>query len=872
MKLPPRWADRFLEWYCKPELLDDLQGDLHERFHTRLKSRGALYARILFIIEVLSFFRPYTLRRSSRRNHQTLILPSLRFSIRYLTRQKFFTTLHIIGLTLGTGVAIVILLFIRYELSFDTWTSKADKTYRINSTLKESNNEFNLYATPRPLAGVVRTNVPGVEHVAMVFPQFRSTVAITGEKVFGQEHIAIAEPAFLDIFEIEIVRGDKQALHRPYQALISQSTAKKFFGDQDAIGNVFRYRGKFDIKVAGVFRDLPGNTSLPVSVLISYVDDTDFLRNGDTWFFGGTEWTTLYAMTFIVSDPRANPATIQSALDVIADEHINSGKKDSDPKCSLSMQSLAEIHLDSARFGGGPWVRAIDSKWLFIFAGIGVAVLFLACANFVNLSTAQAIVRSREAGIRKTIGAGRYQLIIQFLTEPVLLIFVSGALAIVVAFSITGQINLAFNKHIEFSTLTSPASMLVIFGSLVFTGLAAGVYPAWLISRVNPVASLKVEANGKGSVTISWLRKTLVIFQFAISATLMTVVFVIARQAEFLYSTDLGFRKDAILSINIPDRARMQSFLANVKMIPGVAEASLSRTAPLSNDHWWNTMGKTGAVEESTACVIYGDEHFFKLYDLQLLSGRVPTSPDRDGEVHQVVVNEKLLRVLDLGSPGQAIGRRFSWAGTAEVVGVVADFHSEPLHYGIVPAMIVQDPEVYSHASILLEDMENKAAFDKIESVWKKEFPSEPYEPRIVSDEIKSYYKSESTGYIIFMIFAGVAVLISCLGLLGLCVFATVRRTKEISIRKVLGASVDSILVLLSGQFMKVIAIACLAALPIAWFTIDFVLGFYAYHIDLTWDLLVLPMVSLILIAFITTLTQTIRAAVGDPVKNLRNE
>lgn len=866
MKLPPRWADKFLEWYCSPELIEDLQGDLHERFHARVKHRGVSYARVLFVIDVLMFFRPYTLRRSNR-NSQTMILPNIRFTIRYLARQKFFTSLHIIGLTLGTSVAIVVLLFVRYELSFDMSTSKSERTYRVNSTWNDPSNEFHMYATPRPLAGAIRSNVPGVDQVAMMLPQFRSTIAITPEEVFSQDHIAIVEPAFLDIFEIQVIDGDKRALNYPYQAVISQSTARKFFGDGDPIGEVFRYRGKYDIKVGGVYRDLPGNTSLPASILMSYVDDPDFLSNGDTWYFGGAEWTTLNAITFIVSDPQAPPSTIESSLEVIGKKYINTRKED-EIRSSFSLQPLSEIHLDASRFGGGPWVRAIDSKWLIIFAGIGVAVLFLACANFVNLSTAQAIVRSKEAGIRKTIGAGRNQLILQFLTEPILLILISGILAIVVAFSITDVINVSFNKHIDFSTLLSPSSISVVFIALLLTGLAAGLYPSWLISRVNPISSIKVEASG---VSISWLRKTLVVFQFAISATLMTVVFVIARQAEFLNNKDLGFRKDGIVRVNLPDKDRMKSFIEKTTMIPGVTEASLSRTAPLSNDHWWNTMGKIGSDEVNTVCVIYGDENFLKLYGLKLISGRVPGSV-QSTEIHQVVVNEELLRVLELGSPEQAIGQRFSWSGIAEVVGVVADFNSEPLHYGISPAMIVQDPEVYSQANLRIEDMNNQSVFDKIESLWKKEFPSEPYQPRIVSDEINGYYKTESSTYVIFLLFAGIAVLISCLGLLGLCVFATVRRTREISIRKVMGATVENILVLLSSQFLKVVAVACVIALPIAWYSIDFALGSYAYRIDVTWELLLLPMALLIAVAFITTLTQTIRASIANPVKNLRSE
>lgn len=778
----------------------------------------------------------------------------LHFSVRYLTRHKFFTSLHVFGLTLGISIALVIFLFIRYELSFDP----IERTYRVNSTWLQSNKEFDIYATPIPLAEVLRREVPGVEKVAIALPQYKSTVAITPEKVFAQEHILVAEPGFLDIFNVEIIRGDKHALTRPFEALISQSTAEKFFGNEDPIGRSFRYRSKYDIKVAGVFRDLPGNTSMPASMLLSYTDDSEFSA-GDTWYFGGGEWVKLNAITYVVCD---DPSFVETRLIDIASRYISRSSPEDKVTATLSLQPVSDIHLDAARFGGGPWVKAIDSKWLAIFGVIGFAVLFLAVINFINLSTAQAIVRTREAGIRKTTGAGRTELLLQFLMEPLVLVFVSGVLAVSIAAFITTNINQLLGKHIQFSVLAEPMSVLMIFFALLFIAVVAGWYPAWIISG----ATLRHITQAKGI----GMRKTLVVFQFAISAILLTTVFALTRQVNFIKSIDLGFERKGIVNINVPDSAHKQSFITKVKMIPGVVNASLSRTAPISVDHWWNMMGKPGSEEIKVVCAIYADEEYYKVYNLKLISGRIPAPTDNP--IHPVIVNEQLLKVLDLGSPDEAVGKQFNWQGTAEIVGVVADFNSEPLHYSIGPALIFQEPEVYSHANIRFDESTNESTLAAIESLWKSEFISEPYEPKILDDEIDSYYKTESTTYTLFFVFAGVAVLISCLGLLGLCVFATVRRVKEISIRKVLGASVENILVLLSSQFMKVVVIACIVATPMAWFSIDFLLGFYAYRIDLTWELLVLPMIVLIMIALITMLTQTIKASMTDPAKNLRSE
>jgi len=872
---PPRWADRFLEWYCNPELREDLQGDLHERFNVRVNERGGFYARVLFVIDVISFIQPYTLRRSNRSGNSMLhnmIIPNLRFSVRYLTRHKFFTGLHIFGLTLGISVNIVIFLFIRYELSFDTWSDDSSRTYRVNSSWQESNQRFSMYATPIPLADLLRNDISGMEKVVRVLPQFKSTVAITPEKVFSQEHIMIADPGFIDIFDVKLISGDKKALSRPYEALISETTARKFFGDEDPSGKSFRYRSKFDIRISGVFRDLPGNTSMPASILLSYVDDETFTSNGDTWYFGGAEWTTLNAITYVVLGPAVDTSLIQSQLDVIAATYINKTKEAGDILGSLSLQPISDVHLDAERFGGGPWVKATDPKWIFLFATIGIAVLFLACVNFVNLSTAQAIVRTREAGIRKSIGAGRRELIFQFLIEPMMLVFISGVLAVVLTGLFTTTINQLLERQIDFSVLTTPVPVTVIVTGLLLTALAAGSYPAWLIARTNTVTSLKSGFQNSGTTTISWLRKTLIVFQFVVSAVLMTTVFAIAQQIRFIQNRDLGFQSEGVVTVGLPDPAKMQSFITRVRSISGVVDAALSRTPPLSNDHWWNTMGINADNEKETVCVVVGDEQYFKVYNLKLISGRIPTPSPADSVIHQVIVNERFLRQLDLGSPDEAIGKRFSWAGTAEITGVVADFNSEPLRYEIMPTMIYQDPEVYSQASIRFDPSANQSVLESIALLWKTDFPSEPYDARIVNDEIAGYYKAESTTFTLFLIFAGVAVLISCVGLLGLTVFSAVRRVKEISIRKILGASVENIVVLLSNQFLKVVGIACIVALPLAWFGIDFLLKSYAYRISLTWELLLLPMILLIVIAFVTMLSQTIKASTTDPVKNLRSE
>jgi hypothetical protein len=326
-----------------------------------------------------------------------MIINNLRFTVRHLFRQKTNSALHITGLTLGMSVCLLIGLFIRYETSFDSYHDKADRIYRVNSVFREGEIKFDLYATPIPLAEAIRNEVTGVEKVTFTRAQFKTVVEINPQKLFKQEHALIVEPEFLDIFKIEVVSGNGyKALRTPYQALLAESVAEKFFGKEDPIGKTFKYKNKFIITVGGVIRDMPPHTNLPASMLLSYVNNQEFLDNGDTWYFGDFAWAKISASTYFVLADNSNPEKIKSQLKQIADRNINAAPSlNNKIKGDFEIQPLGAIHFDTQRFGGGPWVSAISRSWLWFFIGIGIIVLTLACINFLNLSTAQAFARGK---------------------------------------------------------------------------------------------------------------------------------------------------------------------------------------------------------------------------------------------------------------------------------------------------------------------------------------------------------------------------------------------------------------------------------------------------------------------------------------------
>ena len=881
----PKWPLKFLRFFCPHHLYEEIEGDLIQTFYRDVKKIGETHAKRKLFFRVIRFFRPGIVLRnvfSVELNSLRMIRHNLRFSLRHLARQKTNTTLHIAGLTIGMSVCILIGLFLHYELSFDTYHSKAARTYRVNSVWTEGGKQFNLYATPLPLAEVLRNEVSGIEKVVLIRAQFKAVVEINTQKIFKQEHVLVVGPEFLDIFQVDVVQGDGyKALRTPYQALLTETIARKYFGNESPLGKTFKYRNKFIITVAGVIRDLPTNTSLPASMLLSYVNDEEFLDHGDTWYFGDIEWTKLAASTYVVLNENIDPKNIEAQLKDIAHKNINSSPVvDKSIRGGFEMQSLRDIHFDTKRFGGGPWVAAVNTSWLWFFGCIGIVVLILACINFLNLSTAQAMTRAREVGIRKSIGASRSALLGQYLWEACIVTLIAGVLSVTTSQLALHSLNNLLNKGITFHPLRSPEIILGFLLFIVFTAALAGVYPAWVIAKFNPVAALKSGSAGSGSHGSSWLRKGLVVVQFTISAGLFIVVLLISQQVTFMRDKDLGFEKDNIINVEIGDRNKTQVLANELRRLPGVKDISLVRSSPISDDHWWNTMGQTETSDRKSVCAIYADDHFYSVYGIQLISGRIPQSSEYDPDkttgkqpTSKVVVNEQLLKVLGLGTPQEAVGKTFWWAGETEIVGVVADFNTEPLKYGIPPTLLTQNPDVYTHISIKLESGAGiSSALTSIESVWKNQTPGGMYEYQFLDSQIDSFYRTERRLYTLFRIFAGLAILISCLGLWGLVTFTSQQRTKEIGIRKVLGATVNSIFILLSKDFLFMIIVAFAIASPLTYYFMKEWLENFAFRIDIGWDTFVKTAFFFIAVGLVTMSIQTIKAAINNPVKSLKEE
>jgi putative ABC transport system permease protein len=717
MKIP----FRLLRAFCPPHLLEEIEGDLLQQYERDLNTsdhpkrsdgywRRRAKRRLLW--NVIRYLRPGILLRnkfSSNRYSTHMMISDFRFTTRHLIKNKSNSFIHVAGLATGITVCLLIALYITHQAGFDLHHQHAESIYRVNSVFHEGEINFNLYATPGALSQSIKSSVRGVKQVARTRALFKTIVEAEPQKLFKQDHILMVEPSFADVFDVKTIKGEtRKILQRPYQAMLSQSTAIKYFGEKDPLGKVIKLKNKYSFTVAGIMEDSPGNTSLPADVLLSFTDAPELLDNGDTWFFGDFEWVKLQMLTFILLEEGTDVASVQSQVTAIANKNVNANPRLSEKiHASFELQPLKEIHFDTQRFGGGPWVPAVSKSWLLFFAGIGAVVLVLACVNFLNLSTAQAATRAKEVGIRKSIGAVKSQLVFQFLTEAFLLVMTATLLSLLVVSLSLNAMNDLIGQSISLKSIVSTKGISSLLGGVVMIVVLAGLYPAWFISRFSPITSLKANLLSATFRAGGMLRRSLVAVQFIISTVLIIAVLVMSQQVEFMHTKNLGFERESILTVELPDVRKAEMMATEVSRLPEVKDVSLSRTSPISKDHWWNSISLNAtSPKRFSVCAIYGNEKFYSFYGLKILSGRAPTReeyiPDSlrgKDDVYKVVVNEKLLKTLELGEPHEALGKHFWWGSAAEIVGVVADFNTEPLEYEITPTIITQHPDLFSVSS-----------------------------------------------------------------------------------------------------------------------------------------------------------------------------
>jgi ABC-type antimicrobial peptide transport system permease subunit len=797
-----------------------------------------------------------------------------RISFRNLRRNKGYTIINILGLSIGIAICLLIFLVINFESGFDNFHKNKDRIYRILTEYHHADSKEIFYGRAVPFAfpPVIRS-IRGVQESTPVFSNNDVQIVIPGidnnaSKKFKEEHgVFYTTPGFFKIFDFPLISGSYETLADPNNALVTKSIAEKYFGDwKDAIGKTIKINNSYTIKVNGVLADVPSNTGFPLKVVISYGTGftNQFLHSTD---FDGTSSAN---GCYVLLSPNVSGSGFNRQLSAYSKKLKSPENKD-----VQVAQPLEEVHFDTQ--AGDYSGKTISRKLINGLWMIGAFILLIACVNFINLSTAQAVNRAKEVGVRKVLGSNKWQLKLQFLSETFLIVLASVVLSLIFAIIVLPYINRLLELSIGVNREIGISILLFLLITTVSVTLLAGFYPSIVLSGFNPINALKSKLTAKASKGFT-LRRGLVVFQFIIAQSLIIATLVIAKQMTFFTSQPLGFDKNAIVNIPVPEdsvsNTKLDFLKKQLKTINGVQVVSLNSNTPVedNNDNWTNITYDHAVKQTDFYSIIKeADNDYVTGFKLPLIAGRNLNPSDT---INEFLVNEMVLRNLGVKDPQSAINKEiFLWGHhRGPIVGVLKNFYTRSFRDDLAPLIIVSSKRDYSEASIKLDSKDLKGSMSLIEKKWNEIFPDFVFEYKFLDDKVQDFYKQENRLGHLYKLFALIAIFLSCLGLYGLASFMAVQRIKEVGIRKVLGATGAHIVYLFSKEFVLLIAIAFAIATPLIWYFMHQWLQNYPFRIELSWWLFLLGGLASIIIALMTVSFQAIKAAVANPVTSLRSE
>ena len=804
-----------------------------------------------------------------------MFINNLKIAWRTLRKHPVITAIHLLGLTTGLTTCLLIILFIRNEWMYDRHQPQGEQTYRVNLIDYQQNGIEYSGILPYPMGEALRNDFPDWPIIASIHTEEDAFVAVSPEKMLHEDRALFVEPEFLDLFTVQIIMGNaREALVHPNQAILSRSTAQRYFGTTDVLGRTFRLGEKTQLQVAGIMEDMPGQTNLPANLLVSYKTLKSYFDLGvDQWGIRSQ------GSVFIRLPEKRMPGHYAARMEQFVKKYM---KPDATEKRKMALQHLYDIHLNTLT-KGTHYVAAISPAYLWTFGAVALFVLLIACVNFINLSTARAMIRAKEVGVRKSVGATAQQLVGQFLSEAGWLVGVAALMSLGLAWTILPALNNFLVRQIPFRWVETGG--LVVILALLIT-LAAGLYPALFMARFNPMKVLNSRAQ-TASNRQALLRQGLVVFQFTVSLVLAVGVIIIYQQMKLFREKDLGFLRSGILTAEVTNEAaKRPAFKDALLRIPGIDAASFALGAPTSEDNFNTRLIPNPGTPERwvDANIKITDADYAYTYSLKLLAGRflrphdtLTNSPiiPMQRRKYVFVVNEATVRAMGFHQASEAIGKQIQIGLNdikAEIVGVVSDFHVSSLHETIKPTVLMNFPFFYRSVNLKLRGTNYHTTLAAIESVWKQFNSNKIYEPQFVEDNLQSLYAEESRQFTLLRLFAVLALIICGLGLWGLSTFLIERRIKEIGIRKVLGASVAGIVALLSKDFLKLVLIAIIISCPISWYIMNHWLQDFAYRIGIEWWVFVLSGILALSIALLTVSIKSVKAATANPVKSLRTE
>jgi len=799
----------------------------------------------------------------------------LKIAIRNLWKNKVFSAINIIGLASGLAVCLLIVLYVKDELGYDRYNANANRIYRIDADIYFNNTQAIFAVAPDPLAPALKREYPVVQEMTRV--NYQSDILIKKDNQNVQDHnAAYVDSTFFKVFTIPMIAGNPvTALQDPTSIIIDETTAKKYFNSTDVLGKTLYVDNNTNCKITGVIKDIPQQSHFHFHFIRPRGKDSD-------------SWLSNNTFNYILIRPGVSQAQMQKDVDATVNKYIgieleqqlHSSLKDLQSKGNhfiYHLMPLTDIHLHSDK----SYEMEVNGNinYVYIFSLIAIFILLIACVNFMNLSTARSANRAKEVGIRKVAGSLRSHLITQFLTESVLLSFLSLLLAILLAVMLLPFFNQLAGKEMSVATLFSTWLFPVMLALVLIVGCLAGSYPAFYLSSFQPIQVLKGKV-AKGFKN-SWLRSGLVVFQFSISIMLIIGTIVIYNQLNYIRSTKIGYNRDQVLVVhNIYNlNNNIKTFRNELTNIPGVENATvgdLPTGTNFDNEGWFRDAG-FDATKAAVLTTFYVDEHYVPTLGMEIIRGR-NFSKDFPSDSTGIIMNEAAVKVLGFKDPSKEILYRPNFSNGAingaisyHVVGVIKDFNFSSMHQTVGP-LVIQLSNNYGSMAVRVNTKNVASIVDNIKSKWSSMAPGQPFSYTFMDVDFNKIYNAEQRTGKLFITFAVFAIFIGCLGLFGLVTYAAEQRVKEIGVRKVLGASVGGIVMMLSRDFAKLVLIASIIAFPVAWWAMNQWLQSFAYRINIGWWVFIVAGVMAMAIALVTVSLQAIKAALANPVKSLRSE
>jgi putative ABC transport system permease protein len=792
----------------------------------------------------------------------------IKIAFRHLLRHKLITVINISGLAIGMACFILILMFVRDELSYDRFHVNKDNIFRLNTVSVQDGKVSYGSSSQVSAAPALKQEVSGVKDAVRVMHRINKLVVYNDKRIV-EEDVVYADEGFFQMFSFPLKAGNAAtALKEPYTVVLTESMAGKYFGNADPIGKMVRIQDEFDCKVTAVAKDLPSNTDVKGNIFISFnTYEQQALKAGVNL---STRWGWFSDnVTYVQLRNPSQLAGIQKSLKPFTDLHMGEITKQFGFQFAFKLQPLQHIHLHP----DGDDSKVNDVKMVYIYIAIAVFIILIACINFMNLVTARANERLKEVGLRKVMGAQRRALVGQFLTEAALLSLIAFLIALIMAQAALPAFNNIADKSLQlFSWQQAPLLGFLLLIALT-TGLLAGSYPAFYLSGFAPMDTLK--SAFRSFRNKSFTRRVLVVSQFSIAIILIVATIVVYTQLRYWQQKNLGFDKEHLLNIYLSN-GKDQLTKDEMLRLPGVKHASLSNIAMGKRIGAFNPIAKEADTDDKSivAGVITGDFDLVKTFGMQLVQGRDFSSKLSTDSSEAFIINEAAAKALGLINP---LGSRIEWrpGGTVrkgKVIGVVKDFNFSSLQEQVKPIIYFIQPQDADVLTLRLQPGNLYSQMKEVSALWTKLEPVYPLQYSFVGDDLSKQYLREQRLGQLFGIFAALSIFIACMGLLGLSVLIARQRTKEIGIRKVLGASVANITVLLSGDFLKLVLVALVIATPAAWYIMSKWLEDFAYRIHIEWWMFALAGFAAILIALCTISFQSVKAALTNPVRSLRTE